>query len=122
MSVYVGVALGPVPLRAVRTLTKSVNKIGVKPERKYRFFSPAEAVGELPVVTEVLNKYNPDNSKNNPVVDTEDWRLTMDVYMKKYNNYTRDGRQWKIDNGKIYNLVLQHCDHGLKEGLKTLDR
>ena len=28
----------------------------------------------------------------------------------------------KIDNGEIYNLVLQHCDHGLKEELKTLNK
>jgi hypothetical protein len=82
----------------------------------------AAAEGEIPVVTEVFNKYNPENSKNNPMVDAEDWRLTMNVYMKKYDNYMRDERQWKIDDRKIYNLVLQHCDHGLKEELKTLDR
>ena len=56
------------------------------------------------------------------MVDAEDWRLTMNVYMKEYVNYMRDERQWKVDNGKIYNLVLQHCDHGLKEELKTLDK
>ena len=57
-------------------------------------------------MTEVSNKYNTDNSKNDPVVDAEDWRLTMSVFMKEYDNYMRDERQWKIDNGKIYNLVL----------------
>ena len=31
------------------------------------------------VVTEVTNKYNADNSKNDLVVDAEDWRLTMNV-------------------------------------------
>ena len=34
MAEYVGVLLGPVASRAVRTLTKPVNKIGVKPKRK----------------------------------------------------------------------------------------
>ena len=122
MAEYVEVLLGPVALRAVRTLTRPVNKIGEKPKRKYCAVTPASAVGELPVVTEVSNKHNPINSKNNPVADAEDWRLLMNVYMEKYDNYMRDERQWKIDNGKIYNLVLQHCDHGLKEELKTLDR
>ena len=46
----------------------------------------------------------------------------MNVFMKEYNNYIRGEWQWKIDNGKHYNLVLQHCDHGLKEELKTRDR
>ena len=36
MAEYVGVSLGPVASRAVRTLTRPVNEIGVKPERKYR--------------------------------------------------------------------------------------
>ena len=61
---------------------------------------PARTAGELPVVTEVSNKYNPENSKNDPVVDTEDWRLTMNVYMKKYDNYKKYKRQWTIDDGK----------------------
>ena len=46
----------------------------------------------------------------------------MHVFMKEYDTYMRDERQCKIDNGKIYNLMLQHCDHGLKEELKTLNR
>ena len=46
----------------------------------------------------------------------------INVCMKEYENYMRDERQWKVDNGKIYNLVLQHCDLGLKEELKTLDK
>jgi hypothetical protein len=122
MAEYVGVSLGPVASRAVRTLTKPTIKIGEKPERKYRSVAPAAVAGGLPIVTEVSNKYNADNSKNDPVVDAEDWRLTMSVFMKEYDNYMRDERQWKIDNGKIYNLVLQHCDQALKEELKTLDR
>ena len=81
MAEYVGVSLGPVASRAVRTLTRPVNAIREKPERKYRLVT-AGAAGEVPVVTEVLNKYNADNSKNDPVVDAEDWRLTMNVYMK----------------------------------------
>ena len=108
--------------RAVRTLTKPVNKIGEKPGKNYRSVALAAASSELPVVTEVSYKYNPDNSKNNPVVDAEDWRLTINVYIKEYDNYMRDERQWKIDNEKIYNLVLQHCNHGLKKELKTLNR
>ena len=84
--------------------------------------APAAVAGELPVVTEVSNKYNAVTSKNDPVVNAEDWRLTMNVFVKEYDNYMREERQWKIDNGKHYNLVLQHYDHGLKEDLKTLER
>ena len=61
MAEYVGVSLGPVASRAVRTLTRPVNVIGEKPERKYRLVT-AGAAGGVPVVTEVLNKYNADNS------------------------------------------------------------
>ena len=121
MAEYVDGSLGAVDSRAVRTLTKPVNEIGAKLERKCRLVA-AEAAREIPVVTEVLSKYKPDNSKKDPVVDAEDWRLTMNVHMKKYDNYMRDERQWKTGDGKIYNLVLQHCDHGLKEELKTLDK
>ena len=77
---------------AVRTLTKPVNEIWEKPKRMYRPVALVAASGELSVVTEVSNKYNPENSKTNPVVDAEDWRLTMNVYMKKYDNYMRDER------------------------------
>ena len=63
--------LGLVASRAVRTLTRPVNEIGAKPERKYRLVT-AGAAGEVLVVTEVENKYNADNSKNDPVVDAED--------------------------------------------------
>ena len=91
MTEYVEVSLGPVALRAFRSLTRPVNAIGEKPERKYRLVT-AGAAGEVPVVTEVLNKYNADNSKNDPVVDAEDWRLTMNVCMKEYKNYMRDKR------------------------------
>ena len=59
-----GVLLGPVASRAVRTLKKSVNEIGEKPERMYRSVAPEAVAGELPVVTEVSNKYNANNSKN----------------------------------------------------------
>ena len=99
MAEYVGVLLGSVALRAVRTLAKPVNKIRTKPEKNYHLVAAA-AAEELLVVTEVLNKYNPNNSKNNPVVDAGDWRLTMNMYMKKYNKYMRDERQWKIDGRK----------------------
>ena len=68
-----------------------MNEIGAKSERNYRLVAAA-AAGEIPVVTEVVKKYNPNNSKTNPVVDVEDWRLTMNVYMKKYDNYIRDER------------------------------
>ena len=34
----------------------------------------------------------------------------------------RDTWQWKVDNKKIYNLVLQHCNHRLKEELKILTK
>ena len=93
-----------------------------KPKRKYCSVAPSVVEGGIPVVTEVTHKYNVDNSKNNLVVDAEDWRLTMIVNMKEYDNYMRGERQWKVDDGKIYNLVLQHCDLGLKEELKTLDK
>ena len=59
-------------------------------------------MGEILVVTEVLNKHNPGNNKNDPVVDTEDWRLTMSVYMTNYDNYMRDERQWGANNRKKY--------------------
>ena len=78
MAEYVGVLMGPVASRTVRTLARPVNEIGGKPERKYHLVT-AEAAGEVPVVMEVVNKYNPDNSKNDPVVDAEVWRLTMSV-------------------------------------------
>ena len=91
MAEYVGVLLEPVASRAVRTLTKPVNEIGVKPKRKYHLVT-AGAAGEVLVVTGVLNKYNADNSKNDPLVDAENWRLTMNVYMKEYENYMRDER------------------------------
>ena len=60
--------------------------------------APVAAAGELPVLMEVSHKYNPKNSKNDPVVNAEDWRLTLNVYMKKCDNYMRDERQLKIDN------------------------
>ena len=85
--------------RVVRTLPKPANKIGGELKRKYHLVAAATA-GEILVVTGVLNKYNPNTSKNDPVVDAEDWRLTMNVYMKKYDNYMRDERQWKINDGK----------------------
>ena len=69
MMKYAGVSLGPVASTAVRTPTKPVNKIGEKPERKYCSLAPTAAAGELPVVLEVSNKYNPNTDKNNPVVD-----------------------------------------------------
>ena len=53
---FVGILLGPVASRAVRTLAKPVNKSGEKPERKYSSVAPAAAAGEPPVVTEVSNK------------------------------------------------------------------
>ena len=108
--------------RVVRTLTKPVNKIGEKSERKYHSVAPEAVAGEPPVVTELSNKYIANNSKNNPVVDAEDWRLTMNVYMKKYDNYMRDEWQWKIEDGKSTTWCFQHCNHGLKKELKTLDR
>ena len=43
MAEYVGVSLGPMALRAVRTLAKPVNEIGAKPERMYRLVAPAAA-------------------------------------------------------------------------------
>ena len=45
MAEYVGVSLGPVASRAVRTLTRPVHEIGVKPERKYRLVTVG-ATGE----------------------------------------------------------------------------
>ena len=46
----------------------------------------------------------------------------MNVYMKNYENHTRDKRQWKVDDGKIYNIVLQHCDKVLKENMRALNK
>ena len=43
-------------------------------------------------MTKVTNNYNTNNSKNDSVVDTEDWRLTMNVYVMEYDNNTRDKR------------------------------
>ena len=77
-------------LKSVRTLTSPVNTIGEKPERKYRLVAPPAVEGGVPVVTEATNKYNANNSKNDPVMDAEDWRLTMNVYMKEYDNHMRD--------------------------------
>ena len=72
-------------------------------------------------MTEVINRYNTDSNTNIPVLDTEYWCLTMNLYMKEYENYMRDEQQWKVDDGKTYNLVLQHCN-GFKEELKMLDK
>ena len=69
-----------------------------------------------------VSRQTDDNSKNNSVVDAEDRRLTIDVYMKECENHLQDERQWEVDNGKIYNLVLYYCDQWLKEELKTLDK
>ena len=49
MAEYVGVSLGPLASRTDRILTKPVNEILTKPERKYRLVA-AVAVWELPVV------------------------------------------------------------------------
>ena len=58
--------------------------------------------GGLPIVIEVTDRYNVDNNnKNNPVVDTEDRRLIMNVYMKEYENHMRDLRQWKVNDRNI---------------------
>ena len=93
MAEYVGVLLGPVASKAVRTLTRPVNTIREKPGRKYPLVAPQSVEGGVTVVIEVTNKYNADNSKNDLVVNTEDWRLTMNVYMKEYDNHMRDKRQ-----------------------------
>ena len=69
MAEYVGVSLGPVASRAVRNLTRPVNTIREKTERKCHLVTPPSVEGGVPVVTEVTNKYNPDNGKNDPVVD-----------------------------------------------------
>ena len=45
------------------------------------------------MVTEVPDRYNLDNSKNNLVVDAEEWKLTINVYMNTYNNHMRNKRQ-----------------------------
>ena len=73
-------------------------------------------------MTKATNRYNIDNNKNNLVVDAQDWYLEIHVYMKDYDKHTRDGRQWKINDSKIYNLVIQHFNQGLKEELKMLNR
>jgi hypothetical protein len=86
-----------------------VSTIGEKPERKYQLVTPALAEGGLSPVTKVTNTYSADNNKNDQVRVTEDWRLIMNVYMRNDENHMRDERQWKIDNGTSYNLVLQHC-------------
>ena len=72
MAEYVGVLLGPMAPKAVRTLTRPVNTIGEKPERKYRSVVPPSVEGGVPVATRVKNKYNADNSKSDPLVDAED--------------------------------------------------
>ena len=41
----------------------------------------------------------------------------INVCMKEYENYMRDERQWKADTSKIYNLIFQHYNQGLKEEL-----
>ena len=92
MAEYVGFTLGPVASKAVRTLTRPVATIGKKPERKYRSVTEAPVAGGIPIIEEVTHRYNEDNSKNDPVVDAEDWRLTMNVYTKEYENHTRDER------------------------------
>ena len=49
--------------RAARILTKQVKEIREKPKRMYRLVVPAAATGELQVVTEVSNKYNPETAR-----------------------------------------------------------
>ena len=66
-------------------------------------------------------RYSTDNDKHNAVVDTEDWCLTVNIYMKGYKTQTRDKRHCKVDNGKIYNLMLRQRHKGLKEELNMLD-
>ena len=80
----VGFTLGHVASKAVRILTMPVSTIEEKPERKYRSVAPSLAEGGLTVVMEVTNKYNVNNSKNDLVVDAEDWHLMMHVYKKEY--------------------------------------
>ena len=50
-----GVLLGPVASRTVRTLTRPVNEIWANPKRKFRLVT-AGAAGAVPVVTELDNK------------------------------------------------------------------
>ena len=96
MAEYNGVWLRPLALKAVRTLTRPVNMIGENPEREFCLVAPPSVEGRVLVVTEVTNKYNADNSKNDPVVDAEDWLLMMNVYMMEYDNHMRNERQWKV--------------------------
>ena len=93
MTEYVGFLLGPVASKAARTLTRPVNTIREKPGRKYPLVAPQSVEEGVTVVIEVTDKYNADNSKNNLVVNTENWRLTMNVYMKEYDNHMRDKRR-----------------------------
>ena len=79
---YGGFILEPVASKAVRTLTRPVRTIRETFKRKYRLVAPALVEGGLPTVTEISNRFNADNSKNDPMVDVEDWRLTMNAYMK----------------------------------------
>ena len=72
MAEYNGVWLRPLALKAVRTLTRPVNMIEEKPERKYCLVAPPVVKVGISVATKVTNKYNADNSKNYPVVDVED--------------------------------------------------
>ena len=60
----------------------------------------------LPTITEVTNRYNVDNSKNDLMVDTEYCRVLVNVYTKEYKNHMKDERQWKMENREIYNIVL----------------
>ena len=91
-----GYTLGHVASKVVWTLTRPVSTSGEKPERKYQSVVPALIEGGLPSVTDVTNMYNDDNNKNAPVVDTEDGRLTMNIYMKIYGNHkeTNNSGRW----------------------------
>ena len=104
MTEYARVLLRPMASKGVRTLTRPMNTIREKPGKKFRSVAPPAVEGGIPVVTEVMNTYNFDNSKNDPVVDAEDWCLTMNVYMKENDNLMRDKQQWKADDGKMVTI------------------
>jgi hypothetical protein len=97
---YVRVLLGSVASKTISTLMRPVNTFKENPKRKYRLVAPLAIEGGISVVTEVTDKYKAHSSKNDLVVDADNWRLTMNLYMKEYNNHIGDERQWKVEDGK----------------------
>ena len=82
MAKYVRYTLEPLASKAARTLKRPVSTIWEKPKRKDQLVAPALVDGEAPNRDRGNRQIQFGQQQEQPGVDAEGWRLTMNVYMK----------------------------------------